>query len=122
MSIQQRLRDFIKSEKITVRKFEQTIGAANGYVNGISGVIRIDKIEAIVVAYPTLNLDWLFIGRGEMRLNLSKIGGVCLICPGKDEQINFLKSQIEKMHGYVTGLIETKKGEAVEDVACVVAS
>ena len=66
-----RIRDFIKSENITVSDFERSIGAANGYVNSISKGIGKEKLEKILEYYPILNLEWLITGNGEMQKSVS---------------------------------------------------
>lgn len=66
MSVRNRIKIFLMSEKMTVRAFEISIKAANGYVNGMRQSIGLDKLEAIVQCYPNLSLEWLLIGTGEM--------------------------------------------------------
>lgn len=73
MSVKKRLREFLISEKMTVRAFEQSIDAANSYVNSISNSIGLKKLEKIVEVYPNLSLDWLLIGTGEMYREKSNV-------------------------------------------------
>jgi hypothetical protein len=56
-----------------------------------------------------------------MRLNSTNAEEKCPVCKEKNEQIKLLNSQIERMDKYINSLIDTKKGEAVEDVVCAVA-
>ena len=66
MNVKQRLRSFIKAQSISIKAFEESINASNGYVNSISKSIGLDKLESIIEIYPNLNLEWLLTGEGEM--------------------------------------------------------
>lgn len=73
MSVKNRLTQFIDSNRISIREFEKSIGASNGYINSISRSVGIDKISAIIEKYPTLNIDWLMTGRGEMEFEIGNV-------------------------------------------------
>lgn len=64
--VNQRLRQFIKSKKLTVQRFEELCGLSNGYVRSIKKAPGADKLEAIIRAFPDLNRGWLLSGEGEM--------------------------------------------------------
>lgn len=66
MSVKDRIKIFIKSQKIKQNVFEESINASNGYINSISKSIGIDKLNAIIEKYPILNIEWLLTGKGEM--------------------------------------------------------
>lgn len=72
MNTKERIKTYVKSIKMPVTSFERSIGASNGYVNGIYKSIGADKRDLIIVKYPNLNIDWLLTGRGEMLLNYSE--------------------------------------------------
>ena len=72
MSVKNRIKELIKSHGITVKAFENSIHASNGYVNSISKSIGLDKIEKIVEKYPNINLNWLLTGQGEMLVSAPK--------------------------------------------------
>lgn len=65
-SINQRVKIFCKSQKITISAFEKKCGLSNGYVNGISRGIGSDKLKTISLNFPMLNITWLLTGDGEM--------------------------------------------------------
>lgn len=67
MSVKERLKEFIKSQKMTITEFEVSINASNGYVNSISKGIGLDKMQTIIEKYPNLNTDWLQFNIGAMR-------------------------------------------------------
>lgn len=66
MSIKDRTRLFVKSQQITIKAFERSINASNGYINNISRSISLEKIDLIVEKYPVLNIEWLLTGKGDM--------------------------------------------------------
>ena len=66
MSVKQRLKDYLKSIKLSERAFGYTIGVSSGYVSGMRQSIQPDKIESIAKHFPNLNTGWLLTGQGEM--------------------------------------------------------
>ncbi len=66
MSVKNRIKDFLKLEKISISDFEKSINSSNGYVNSISKSVGLDKLESIIENYPMLNIEWLLTGKGEM--------------------------------------------------------
>ena len=64
-----RIHKLIDKEGISVRKFEQSINASNGLIRkAITNNTDVQSkwIVEIARAYPTLNLNWLITGEGEM--------------------------------------------------------
>src|SRR5699024_7458287 len=66
MSVKERLKEYLKSQKISISSFEKQLNASNGYVNSISRSIGIDKLVIISEKFSNLNLEWLLVERGEM--------------------------------------------------------
>ena len=66
MSVKQRLKEYLKSIKLSERAFGCTIGVSSGYVSGMRQSIQPDKIESIAKHFPSLNTGWLLTGQGEM--------------------------------------------------------
>ncbi len=66
MSIKNRARLFVKSQQTTMKAFEESINASNGYINNITRSISLEKIDLIVEKYPILNIEWLLTGKGDM--------------------------------------------------------
>ena len=66
--VKERLVSFLKYKRMSQAKFQDSIGASNGYVNSIRQSIQPDKLEKIAQLYPELNISWLLIGGlgGEM--------------------------------------------------------
>lgn len=64
-----RIVDFIRQKGMSVRQFDISIGAANGYTLRMeknNASVGSDVIERIVKTYPKLNLIWLITGKGNM--------------------------------------------------------
>lgn len=66
MTVKERLIIYLKSKNISQAKFEQSIGASNGYINSMRKGLGIDKIEQVRITYPDLNIEWLRYGKGKM--------------------------------------------------------
>ena len=64
--IKDRLVRYIKYKGLSVRRFEISVNAANGYVNSIRKGIGVDRLESIKTVYPDLNITWLLSGEGRM--------------------------------------------------------
>lgn len=62
MNVKERLKEFIKGQGLTIKAFEASIDASNGYVNSISKGIGADKLDTILEKYPKLDLEWLLTG------------------------------------------------------------
>jgi len=64
-----RIIDFIHQMDMSVRQFDISIGAANGYTLRMeknNASVGSDVIERINKKYPKLNLVWLITGKGPM--------------------------------------------------------
>jgi hypothetical protein len=119
MSVKDRIKMFIYSQKLTISAFEVSILASNGYVNSISKSIGLDKLEKIIEKYPNLNITWLLTGNGEMILNnsdnfpgltLIHDSDYCSICAEKDKRIKVLEALIEMLKDKVHDLESKKTG------------
>lgn len=65
-SIKNRLIEFIMLKNISIRKFESSIGASNGYIKNLKYQPKDDILQKILLQYPELNKIWLLTGEGEM--------------------------------------------------------
>jgi len=68
----QRIKEYIDHKRLSIRKFEESIGFSNGafssqYKNGKA--IGVDRVEKIVKVYSDLNPTWLLTGQGNMLLD-----------------------------------------------------
>lgn len=69
MKTKERLKIFVQSLNMGQNAFEAEVGIANGYLASKSQSVNSDAIEKIIIKYPSLNLDWLFTGNGDMSLD-----------------------------------------------------
>ncbi len=62
-----RLMEYIGSLDLSVRRFEESCGLANGQINSskVKGP-SLDVLSKILCAHPDLNLNWLVGGHGPM--------------------------------------------------------
>lgn len=82
VSVSQRLKQFLRYNNISNRAFEIKCGLYNGYVKDVK-IISPNKIGAISLHYPELNMAWLLTGVGEM-LNTPQQGTNITINRGGD--------------------------------------
>lgn len=71
----ERIEEFIKSQGISVRAFEQAISASDGMIRrAINNKTNIQSkwLSNIAESFPQLSLNWLITGQGEMLLSLQK--------------------------------------------------
>ncbi len=66
MTVKERLKQYAKAKKISIREFERLSGLNYGYVNAIRVSIQPDKIEGITSHFNDLDIDWLLTGKGNM--------------------------------------------------------
>ena len=83
--VKQRLKEFIKTLRISDREFCRRIGTSTSFVNSIRKSVQPDKLKAITDNFPELNPIWLMTGEGEM---LSSVESV-----STTELSSFLKMQ-----------------------------
>ncbi|MEN9919299.1 MAG: hypothetical protein RL662_1735 [Bacteroidota bacterium] len=68
----QRIKEYIEYKRISIRKFEESIGFSNGaFSNQYKNrkAIGVDRVEKIVQVYTDLDPAWLITGKGSMLIN-----------------------------------------------------
>lgn len=65
-TVKDRIITYIKHIGISQKKFEETVGISNGYVNNVKASPSSTVLQKIFGAYPELNKDWLLTGEGSM--------------------------------------------------------
>ena len=84
-TVKDRLLRYIEHKGMTVRDFERSIGASNGYVASISKSIGAKYLSRIIDNYSDVNRDWLLFGDGEMlRVSDSSNNVVATPLPDKE--------------------------------------
>ena len=108
--VKERLRTFIASKDMSVRRFEILCGFPNSFVSNIKRTTSPARLEVIASKFPELNITWLMTGNGEM-LNTSYLENreVSHIDSESAELMQHcekLLSQIEKQQAQIETLIE----------------
>lgn len=65
-TIKDRTIEFIKSQRLKTKEFEQICGLSTGYISTMRRGFGSDKLLKVLQAFPELNRDWLVFGEGEM--------------------------------------------------------
>lgn len=65
-TVRERLTEYLKVKKISKSAFGRAIGASSAFVTSIQKTIGSEKIQAITLNYPDLNIEWLLTGEGKM--------------------------------------------------------
>lgn len=66
MGIKERFLEFISYKGLSKRKFQESVGVSNSYIQNISSGISAEVLYRIANTYPELNTDWLLTGDGDM--------------------------------------------------------
>ena len=64
--VKERLRTFIASKDMSIRRFEILCGFPNSFVSNIKRSTSPTRLEVIASKFPELNITWLMTGNGEM--------------------------------------------------------
>ncbi|MFV0530012.1 MAG: hypothetical protein ACK5MD_01045 [Flavobacteriales bacterium] len=65
MSEKEKLKKFLKTQRISFSTFTSEVGVSQGFLNSGSS-LGVDKLKMILIKYPQLSLDWLLFDKGEM--------------------------------------------------------
>lgn len=88
-TVKERLKLYLKKNKIKAVDFCNTIGVSSGFISGMRESIQPDKLKSIAINYPTLDIRWLMTGIGSTL---------------KDDslQVTIDKSKLQKIYHYTT--------------------
>ena len=76
MDIKDRFLEFVRYKGLSKRKFQESIGVSNSYIQNISNGISADVLHRITKTYPELSTDWLLTGEGEMLNPIQTVGDI----------------------------------------------
>lgn len=65
-TVKERIIAYIKDMGISQKRFEETVGVSNGYVNNVKASPSSTVLQKIFCAFPDINRDWLLTGEGPM--------------------------------------------------------
>ena len=89
MGIPNRIKQFADSLGISMRKFCETVGVANGSFEKVKS-IGSETLLKIYYAYPNISLEWLITGEGSMfktKQNVASNVALLTIIKEKDARI-----------------------------------
>lgn len=66
MTVKDRMLALVDYTKLSKRKFQESIGVSNSYIQNISEGIGADVLNRITIQYPEINTHWLITGEGKM--------------------------------------------------------
>lgn len=111
-NVKDRLMLFIKSQGVSVNKFEKMCGFSTGYVANMRKSLQPDKLMSIVQNFPLLNTGWLMTGEGQM-LNDNE-GSSSTQQSNNTEEFTSLKQAIQTQSVAIRALnkaVELQEGE-----------
>lgn len=76
MDIKDRFLEFITYKGLSKRKFQESIGVSNSYIQNISNGISAEVLHRIKEIYPELSTDWLITGKGDMLKPIQTVGDI----------------------------------------------
>lgn len=110
MNIKGRFLEFISYKHLSKRKFQESIGVSNSYIQNISNGIGAEVLQRIKASYPELNTDWLMTGDGDMLKpiqNVSEISNSTIVGANVNGNGNNISNNDANN---ISGMIELQKG------------
>lgn len=110
MNIKGRFLEFISYKQLSKRKFQESIGVSNSYIQNISNGIGAEVLQRIKASYPELNTDWLMTGEGDMLKpiqNVSEISNSTIVGANVNGNGNNISNNDANN---ISGMIELQKG------------
>ncbi|MBQ5635763.1 MAG: hypothetical protein IIV10_05575 [Alistipes sp.] len=108
--VKERLRTFIASRDISIRRFEILCGFPNSFVSNIKRTTSPARLEVIASKFPELNITWLMTGKGEMlnapHLESSQTSQTEEESMQLQQHCEKLLAQLEKQQSQIETLIE----------------
>ena len=93
MTVKERIIEFVNSQKLSIRAFEQRCNLSNGLINNLKYSISRASLSKITAEFPQLNTTWLLTGEGKML----KTETPDIPEPNTDQLITVLKDEIEQL-------------------------
>lgn len=104
MSEKEKLKKFLKTQRIPFSTFTSQVGVSQGFLNSGSS-LGVDKLKMILIKYPQLSLDWLLFNKGDM------------VVREKTELEVSLESRLEKIEQSISSLVSlSSKRKIIEEL------
>lgn len=100
-TVKERLTEFIKHQGISKKEFCDAIGVSKAIHKSISDDVK----HRIIISYPSLNMDWLIYGKGDM---LKEDGEHYRSMPDMDQskRIELLEFELSECRKQISSLIK----------------
>lgn len=72
-SVKERLKSYLKDNKIAQKDFCLKIGVSPSFISGMRESIQPDKLKSIALLYPSINIKWLLTGLEDKREEKNEI-------------------------------------------------
>ena len=112
MSIIDRIKQFAEYEKVSIRRFCEITGIANGAFTRAKGVGS-ENLLRIHYAFPDINLEWLITGQGSMLKSATSVADnkfAMELIEKKEEEIKKLERTVWEQEKQIE---ELKKASAI---------
>ncbi len=100
MSEKEKLKQFLKEQRIPFTTFTSEVGVSQGFLNSGSS-LGVDKLKMILIKYPQLSLDWLLFSKGQMVLKEKT-----------DEEIS-LEDRLERIESSILNLTSLNSKKSI---------
>lgn len=105
-SVKQRLKKFLKDNKIKGVDFCEIIGVSSGFIAGMRESIQPDKLKSIAINYPILDIGWLMTGEGRMLKSVTNENNTSSINVDGDLKIIEMENKLKKTEALLDAMIE----------------
>lgn len=102
MSEKEKLKEFLKTQRIPFSTFTNEVGVSQGFLNSGSS-LGVDKLKMILVKYPQLSLDWLLFNKGDM------------VVHEKTELEISLEDRLERIESNISSLVNLNSKKKIID-------
>ncbi|APD06690.1 hypothetical protein UJ101_01166 [Flavobacteriaceae bacterium UJ101] len=102
MSEKEKLKKFLKTQRIPFSTFTNEVGVSQGFLNSGSS-LGVDKLKMILIKYPQLSLDWLLFNKGDM------------VVHEKTELEISLEDRLERIESSISSLVNLNSKKKIID-------
>ena len=113
-SIKDRLLIFIDSIGSNPRQFSKSLGRSDSYVRTIGKSIGSDVIGDILLIHPSLNVNWLITGNGDMLLEESANNTDLQKTQEENRILKDENDQLKKQVWYLQGQVDLLLSKSVK--------
>lgn len=72
-TVKKRLLEYLRANRISQSEFGRIMGVSRSYVSTMREGMSFDKVDKLREKFPSLNLDWLLYGEGDMTIQDNSI-------------------------------------------------